>query len=88
MDIDSDTLAVALSDEFEGCKIRVDEDQLVLYERPVAAGMYFSDYYEAFVEEVERFLVMHTVEWNLTSSHCNTSEGYHAAVLERNEKDT
>lgn len=90
MDIDADTLAVALSDEFEDCEIKVDkeQDRLVISERPVAAGMYFPEYYDAFIKRVERFLMMHTVEWDVISSHCNTIEGYHVAVLGRTETDT
>lgn len=85
MELDSETLAVSLEDEFPDAKISVftEEDSVMIRESPAPAGMYYPEDYDRFVEKVELFVMQYTKEWIVKNTNMNRIEGEHSAILSK-----
>lgn len=83
MDIEPETLSVAMKDEIEESEINIaaDSDKLIITQYCSPQRIDFSQHHEYFVDSIRQFLMMHTKEWRIEDSHFNRIEGYHTAVL-------
>lgn len=83
MKVEADALAVEIKKDFPSCDIEVFNSDALVVSDSFAAGMYYREYYDSFIESINRFIMMYTKEWKIQKSGFNTIEGNHWVFLER-----
>lgn len=83
MKVEADALAVELKKDFSSCDVEVYDSDSLAVSDSFAAGMYYREYYDSFIESIDRFIMMYTKEWKIQKSGFNTIEGEHWVLLER-----